>query len=60
MTADPRTGSTISPARRVQNLLEEIELADQVGLGHQRFLAQMSVGTNAARQDNALDRALRH
>jgi probable LLM family oxidoreductase len=31
-TPDPRTGRTISAAERVHNLLEEIELADQVGL----------------------------
>src|ERR1700737_3844116 len=30
--SDPATGLTISPALRMQNLLEEIELADQVGL----------------------------
>jgi probable LLM family oxidoreductase len=30
--ADPITGVTISPADRLNNLLEEIELADQVGL----------------------------
>src|SRR3569833_1539808 len=29
---DPATGTTISPERRLANLLEEIELADQVGL----------------------------
>jgi probable LLM family oxidoreductase len=29
---DPRTGTTISPQQRLKNLLEEIELADQVGL----------------------------
>jgi probable LLM family oxidoreductase len=29
---DPRTGTTISPQQRLSNLLEEIELADQVGL----------------------------
>jgi probable LLM family oxidoreductase len=29
---DPRTGTTISPQQRLRNLLEEIELADQVGL----------------------------
>jgi probable LLM family oxidoreductase len=29
---DPRTGTTISPGQRLTNLLEEIELADQVGL----------------------------
>jgi probable LLM family oxidoreductase len=29
---DPRTGTTISPEQRLANLLEEIELADQVGL----------------------------
>ena len=29
---DPRTGTTISPEQRVRNLMEEIELADQVGL----------------------------
>jgi probable LLM family oxidoreductase len=29
---DPRTGTTISPQQRLANLIEEIELADQVGL----------------------------
>jgi probable LLM family oxidoreductase len=29
---DPRTGTTISPERRLKNLMEEVELADQVGL----------------------------
>jgi hypothetical protein len=29
---DPRTGTTISPQQRLSNLMEEIELADQVGL----------------------------
>jgi probable LLM family oxidoreductase len=29
---DPATGTTISPEQRVKNLIEEIELADQVGL----------------------------
>jgi probable LLM family oxidoreductase len=29
---DPRTGTTISPEQRLKNLLEEVELADQVGL----------------------------
>ncbi|MEQ8678061.1 MAG: LLM class flavin-dependent oxidoreductase [Aggregatilineales bacterium] len=32
LTADPRTGHKLSPAERINNLLEEIELADQVGL----------------------------
>lgn len=32
LTADTQTGQKISPAQRTQNLLEEIELADQVGL----------------------------
>ena len=31
-TPDPHTGHKISPAERIRNLLEEIELADQVGL----------------------------
>jgi probable LLM family oxidoreductase len=31
-TPDPRTGRTISAAERLRDLLEEIELADQVGL----------------------------
>jgi probable LLM family oxidoreductase len=31
-TPDPRTGRTISPQERLRNLLEEIELADQLGL----------------------------
>ena len=30
--SDPATGLTISPVQRMQNLLEEIQLADQVGL----------------------------
>jgi probable LLM family oxidoreductase len=29
---NPRNGTTISPERRLKNLLEEVELADQVGL----------------------------
>jgi probable LLM family oxidoreductase len=32
VSADPRTGDAISPAQRLRNLIEEIELADQVGL----------------------------
>jgi probable LLM family oxidoreductase len=32
LNPDPRTGHKLSPAERVKNLLEEIELADQVGL----------------------------
>lgn len=32
LTPDPRTGHMLSPAERIRNLLEEIELADQVGL----------------------------
>jgi probable LLM family oxidoreductase len=31
-TADPRTGQIISSAQRLRDLMEEIELADQVGL----------------------------
>ncbi|WAA11714.1 LLM class flavin-dependent oxidoreductase [Fervidibacillus halotolerans] len=31
-TADPETGLLISPEERLKNILEEIELADQVGL----------------------------
>src|SRR3954471_9417505 len=31
-TPDPRTGRTISPEERLRNLLEEIELADELGL----------------------------
>jgi probable LLM family oxidoreductase len=30
--ADPRTGRKVGPAERLKNLVEEIELADQVGL----------------------------
>ena len=30
--ADPRTGLAIAPAERLHNLLEEVQLADQVGL----------------------------
>jgi alkanesulfonate monooxygenase SsuD/methylene tetrahydromethanopterin reductase-like flavin-dependent oxidoreductase (luciferase family) len=32
VTPDPRTGWTVSPARRLRDLIEEIGLADQVGL----------------------------
>jgi probable LLM family oxidoreductase len=32
ITPDPLTGASISPAQRMQNLVETIELADQVGL----------------------------
>jgi probable LLM family oxidoreductase len=32
LTPDPQTGKLISPAQRLHNLLETIELADQVGL----------------------------
>ncbi|CAN5791720.1 LLM class flavin-dependent oxidoreductase [soil metagenome] len=32
LTPDPTTGAMISPAQRLQDLLETIELADQVGL----------------------------
>jgi probable LLM family oxidoreductase len=32
LAPDPRTGTAISPAERMRNLIEEIELADQVGL----------------------------
>ena len=31
--SDPATGLTLNPGERMQQLLEEIELADQVGLG---------------------------
>ena len=32
LTPDPATGKTVSPAERLRDLLEEVELADQVGL----------------------------
>src|SRR5665213_1040021 len=32
VTSDPATGQTISPVQRLRDLIEEIELADQVGL----------------------------
>lgn len=32
LTADPETGKKISPAERYQNLMEEVQLADQLGL----------------------------
>ena len=32
LTPDPATGRTISPSARLRNLVEEMELADQVGL----------------------------
>jgi probable LLM family oxidoreductase len=31
-TPDPRTGTSVTPAERVRDMLEEIELADQLGL----------------------------
>jgi probable LLM family oxidoreductase len=32
LTPDPETGRTISPQRRLRDLIEEVEIADQVGL----------------------------
>jgi probable LLM family oxidoreductase len=32
LNADPRTGEKISPEQRLRNVLEEVELADQLGL----------------------------
>ena len=32
LTLDPATGRTVDPARRLRDLVEEIELADQLGL----------------------------
>src|SRR5690606_41013414 len=32
LTPDPKTGNILSPAQRIKNLMEEIQLADQVGL----------------------------
>ena len=32
VTPDPRTGRAVSPAQRLRDLLDEVELADQVGL----------------------------
>jgi alkanesulfonate monooxygenase SsuD/methylene tetrahydromethanopterin reductase-like flavin-dependent oxidoreductase (luciferase family) len=32
LTSDPITGATISPQQRLRDLVEEMELADQVGL----------------------------
>ncbi|MCA9896894.1 MAG: LLM class flavin-dependent oxidoreductase, partial [Anaerolineales bacterium] len=32
LTPDPKTGDLITPAQRLEELLETIELADQVGL----------------------------
>src|SRR5690242_12646190 len=32
LTPDPATGRMVSPAQRMRDLLEEIELADQIGL----------------------------
>src|SRR5207344_316044 len=29
---DPRTGRAVTPAQRLRDLLEEVELADQIGL----------------------------
>jgi hypothetical protein len=38
--SDPATGLTLSPVERMQHLLEEIELADQVG---RTFLASANI-----------------
>ncbi len=32
LTPDPATGRTVTPEQRLRDLMEEIELADQVGL----------------------------
>jgi probable LLM family oxidoreductase len=32
LTPDPQTGRTVTPAQRLRDLLEEVELADQLGL----------------------------
>jgi probable LLM family oxidoreductase len=32
VTPDPRTGRAVAPSQRLRNLLEEVELADEVGL----------------------------
>ncbi|MGC2402338.1 MAG: LLM class flavin-dependent oxidoreductase, partial [Acidobacteriaceae bacterium] len=32
ISSEPATGLALSPAQRMENLLDEIELADQVGL----------------------------
>jgi probable LLM family oxidoreductase len=32
LTPDPRTGETVTPAQRLRDLIEEVELADRVGL----------------------------
>jgi hypothetical protein len=32
LTPDPASGRTVTPAQRLRDLVEEIELADQVGL----------------------------
>ena len=32
LTPDPRTGQMISPYERIQNMMEEVQLADQLGL----------------------------
>ncbi len=63
LTPDPRTGHKLSPQERISNLLEEIELADQVGLDvyglgeHHReeFVAsapEVILGAAAARTKN--------
>jgi len=50
----PQTGEVVSPAQRLRNLLEEIELADQVGLDvfgvgeHHRIEYAVSVSTRGA------------
>jgi hypothetical protein len=47
--SDPATGVTLLPVQRMQNLLEEIELADQVDLDvfcigeHHRFACSRSL-----------------
>ena len=56
LTADPATGRTVAPAQRLGDLIEEIELADQVGLDvfgvgehHRPGLRRLGAGGRAGR-----------
>ena len=53
--SDPATGLTLSPVERMHHLLDEIELADKVGLDvfgigeHHRGIPRLSTGCNPLR-----------
>ena len=57
---DPATGAIISPRQRLRNLIEEIELADQLGLDvfgvgehHRSGLCRLGTGRDPRRSGGA-------